>query len=54
MIDKFHHLIHDEIINDHFSWKDPIYVEDDLNDDGSFKNWIPEIDLKDPSNDLFK
>jgi len=54
MIDKFHHLIHDEIVNDHFRWREPIYVEDDLNDDGSFKNWIPEIDLKDPSNDLFQ
>lgn len=54
MIDKFHHLIHDETLNDHFRWKEPIYIEDDLNDDGSFKNWNPEIDLKDPSNNLFK
>jgi hypothetical protein len=54
MIDKFHHLIHDEILNDHFRWKEPIYVEDDLNDDGSFRNWTPQIDLKDPSNYLFK
>ena len=30
MIDKFHHLIYDEILNEHFSWKYPIYVEDDL------------------------
>lgn len=38
MIDKFHHLIHDEIVNEHFSWKSPIYTEDDLNDDGTFRD----------------
>lgn len=53
MIDKFHHLIHDEILNEHFRWKNPIYKEDDLNDDGSFRDWVPIIDLKDPSNELF-
>ena len=36
MIDKFHHLIHDEVVNEHFRWKSPIYKEDDLNADGSF------------------
>ena len=53
MIDKFHHLIHDEVINEHFRWKSPIYKEDDLNEDGSFKDWFPVIDLNDPSNSLF-
>ena len=53
MIDKFHHLIHDEILNDHFRWKDPIYVEDDLNEDGTFKDWHPIVDVNDPSNVLF-
>lgn len=53
MIDKFHHLIHDEVMNEHFRWKSPIYQEDDLNEDGSFKHWLPIIDLKDPSNGLF-
>jgi len=53
MMDKFHHLIHDEIVNEHFRWKSPIYKEDDLNEDGSFKDWFPVLDLKDPSNSLF-
>lgn len=30
MIDKFHHLIHDEVINDHFKWQFPPYLENDL------------------------
>jgi len=30
MIEKFHHLIHDEIINDHFKWKHSAYVEKDV------------------------
>lgn len=30
MFDKFHHLIHDEIVNDHFKWPFPPYVETDL------------------------
>jgi hypothetical protein len=53
MNDKFHHLIHDEIVNEHFRWKSPIYMEDDLDQDGNFKNWKPEIDSLDPSNRLF-
>ena len=53
MIDKFHHLIHDEVVNEHFRWKQPIYKEDDLNEDGSFKNWLPVVDLNDPSNSFF-
>lgn len=54
MIDKFQHLIHDEIVNEHYRWKDAIYIEDDLNEDGTFKDWYPDIDIKDPSNDLFR
>ena len=54
MIDKFHHLIHDEILNDHFRRKDPIYAEDDLNEDGTFKDWYPIVDINDPSNVLFQ
>jgi hypothetical protein len=53
MIDKFHHLIHDEIINEHYRWKFPVYLEDDLNSDGSFKDWIPQIDPTDPTSKLF-
>jgi RimJ/RimL family protein N-acetyltransferase len=30
MIDKFHHLIHDEVINEHFKWKYSTYMENDL------------------------
>ena len=30
MNEKFNHLIHDEIINEHFTWRYLIYVEDDL------------------------
>lgn len=30
MFDKFHHLIHDEIINQHFKWRHPPYIESDL------------------------
>ena len=30
MFDKFHHLIHDEIVNEHFKWPFPPYVESDL------------------------
>ena len=54
MNEKFHHLIHDEILNEHFRWKFPTYQEDDLNEDGSFNNWIPPIDPADPSNNLFR
>jgi RimJ/RimL family protein N-acetyltransferase len=53
MIDKFHHLIHDEIVNEHYRWKSPIYKEDDLNGDGSFKDWHPVVDVNDPSNSFF-
>ena len=53
MMDKFHHLIHDEIVNEHYRWKSPLYREDDLNEDGSFKYWVPEMDIRDPSNKLF-
>jgi hypothetical protein len=53
MIDKFHHLIHDEVVNEHFRWKSPLYREDDLNEDGSFKDWVPKMDIRDPSNTLF-
>jgi hypothetical protein len=30
MIEKFRHLIHDEIINEHFSWPFPPYLENDF------------------------
>ena len=30
MIEKFHHLIYDEIINEHFKWQHPPYLENDL------------------------
>ena len=30
MIDKFHHLIHDEVINEHFKWKYSTYNENVL------------------------
>jgi hypothetical protein len=30
MIEKFHHLIYDEIINEHFKWHHPPYLEQDL------------------------
>jgi RimJ/RimL family protein N-acetyltransferase len=30
MINKFHHLIHDEVINEHFKWKFSTYIENDL------------------------
>jgi len=53
MTDKFHHLIHDEIVNEHYRWKSPIYKEDDLNEDGSFKDWHPVVDIDDPSNSFF-
>lgn len=53
MIDKFQHLIADEIVNEHYRWKEAVYQEDDLNEDGSFKDWDPVIDFKDPSNELF-
>jgi hypothetical protein len=43
----------DEILNEHFRWKFPIYQEDDINEDGTFKDWIPDIDPTDPSNELF-
>jgi len=32
MIEKFHHLIYDEIINEHFKWQHPPYLENDLED----------------------
>jgi hypothetical protein len=51
--EKFHHLKDDEILNEHFRWKFPIYQEDDINEDGTFKDWIPDIDPTDPSNELF-
>lgn len=53
MIEKFHHLVNDEILNEHYRWKWPLYREDDLDEDGIFKNWIPEIEPADPSNELF-
>jgi len=53
MTEKFFYLKDDEIINEHFRWKYPIYQEDDLNPDGTFKNWVPEVDPNDPSNELF-
>jgi hypothetical protein len=53
MTEKFFYLKDDEIMNEHFRWKHPIYQEDDLNPDGTFKNWIPEFDPSDPSNELF-
>ncbi len=53
MIDEFQHLIHDEVVNEHFRWKQTIYKEDDLNEDGSFKNWFPVVDSRDPSNSFF-
>ena len=30
MIDKFHHLIHDEVVNEHFKWPFLPYTESDL------------------------
>ena len=27
--------------------------EDDIDEDGTFKDWIPDIDPTDPSNELF-
>jgi len=30
MNEKFHHLIHDEIINEHFKWQHSAYVEKDV------------------------
>ena len=51
--EKFHHLKDDEILNEHFRWKFPIYQEDDIDEDGTFKDWIPDIDPTDPSNELF-
>jgi len=30
MIEKFHYLIHDELVNDHFKWRHPPYIESDL------------------------
>jgi hypothetical protein len=53
MTEKFHHLIHDEVLNEHCRWKSPIYKEDDVNDDGTFKNWLPVVDLNDPSSSFF-
>ena len=41
-----------EVVNEHFCWKSPIYKEDDLNEDGSFKDWSPIVDVNDPSNAL--
>lgn len=38
-IDDFQHLIHDQKVNEYFKWKLPPFVEDDLNDDGSFQIW---------------
>lgn len=32
MFDKFRHLIHDEIINEHFRWPFSPYLENDLED----------------------
>ena len=53
-IEEFSHLIHDEKVNEFFKWKYPIYVEDDIDIDGSFKGWKPETDPADPSNRLFE
>lgn len=54
MNEKFRHLKDDEILNEHFRWKFPIYQEDDLNEDGTFIGWIPDLDSSDPSNELFR
>lgn len=51
-IEDFQHLIYDEKVNEYFRWKLPLYVEDDLNEDGTFKDWIHKIDPQDPSNDV--
>ena len=51
MTDKFHQLIHDEIVNECYRWKSPTYQEDDLNEDGTFRDWTPEIDPSDSAND---
>lgn len=53
MKDDLHHLIHDEAVSNYFIWPDPIYQEDDLDENGRFINWKPIIDLNDPSNELF-
>ncbi len=50
---ELRHLKDDEILNEYFRWKIPLYQEDDLNEDGSFKDWQPVIDTEDPSNELF-
>ena len=54
MNEKFRHLKDDDILNEHFRWKFPIYQEDDLNPDGTFMNWTLEPDPDDPSNKLFE
>jgi hypothetical protein len=53
MMDNLHHLIHDEAVSKYFIWPDPLYVEDDIDDEGRFINWKPELDVNDPSNELF-
>ena len=52
MNEKFHHLIHDEVVSEHFRWKSPIYEEDDVNEDGSLKDLTHISDPYNPSNTL--
>ncbi len=53
MMPDLRHLIDDEAVSKYFVWNDPLYVEDDIDEQGRFINWKPEIDLNDPSNELF-
>jgi hypothetical protein len=53
MMNDLRHLINDEAVSKYFTWNEPIYVEDDIDDQGRFINWKPEIDINDPSNELF-
>lgn len=53
MNEDLHHLINDEALSKYFTWNQPLYIEDDVDDGGRFINWKPLMDLNDPSNELF-
>jgi RimJ/RimL family protein N-acetyltransferase len=53
MMTDLHHLIYDEAVSRYFTWPEPLYVEDDIDEEGRFINWKPDLDINDPSNELF-
>jgi hypothetical protein len=53
-IEGLEHLFNDPIVNEFHRWKSPLLIEDDVDSEGNFTNWIPDYHPEDWSNLLFE